>query len=179
MYGDVYAVGHANKKLKTGELQTRCSYENGVWMFYVLYPDMHPLEAANIQEGKISTAFAVIEDELFLLCKAGDIPWFDTPFEPARYTDPQEYREFDTGKAAPVTIIGADSNTGIVRALRAFSLCNAMSSALHAVCRDMDVRHRPLDVKKQNAHLQEIYKKYQLPEDMLRCVKPEHITVFV
>lgn len=58
-------------------------------------------------------------------------------------------------------------------------MSNAMSSALHAVCRDMDVRHRPLDVKKQNAHLQEIYKKYQLPEDMLRCVKPEHITVLV
>lgn len=177
MISDFYAVGKSNQKLRTGDIQLRCEYIDGIWTLYALLPKMTTFEALNIQTGRISLAFAVIEDELFLIGKLGELEWFDMPYEPARYAEPQEYINFGPQMGAPVVIIGADSNTGTVRALRSFALSNAMSNALHTICRDMDIKHRPLNIAKQNTHIQEIYRKFPDSVSMLRCANPEHLTI--
>lgn len=177
MFENMYSIGVVNPKLKTGEMQLRCNYEDGTWYLFAQLPQMSKVEAMNIQTGKISLAFAIIEDELFLLGKFGVLDWFDMPYEPARFKEPQKYIEFPSESGAPVVVVGADSNTGMVKALRAFGMSNSMSNALHKVCRDMDIRHRPLNVKNQHLHIQKIYQKYPNSASMLRQVMPAHITI--
>lgn len=173
----IYTVGEFIPMLKTGEIQMRAMYD-GTWTIFVLFPNMSKQEAININSGAVSVGFVVIEDELFLLGKLGEIPWFDTPFEPARCQS-ETYPDFEEGAGVPILFVGADSNTGVIQSIRLIGASNAMSNALHAVCRDMKTQHSPLDIKKQNAHYDKIYRKYPSSEAMLKEANPNHFTVIL
>lgn len=173
-----YRVGDVYEEFKTGDMLAIIDYMEGSgWLLAVGYPNMTDQEVVMFSSSTLQSAFTVINDRLFLLAKFGSFPWLDTPFEPARYPNPQNYPYFEDGKGINLTVLVVNTATGMVRHIRVVGLSNPMSNHLHAVCRDMDKRHRPFDNLVYEREVKEIYDRYPSSDAMLRSAKKEDITI--
>lgn len=174
-----YHVGDTYPEFRTGDMTIRAEYTGlSGWTMVVGFPNISDREVADFSHTDAQVAHVVIDDRLFLLAKFGNISWMDMPFEPAKYSEPLDYSPFPGGTGIPLTVIVFNSSTGMVRHIRMLGLSNPMSNNLHAICADMDKRHRPFDPAAYDADINRIYAEYPSSESMLKKVVQENVTIF-
>ena len=170
-----YKVGEVVPQLKTGGNYIQIGYGDGLWELRMGYPAITPKEVQELQSGDFRMAITCIDDALFFLFSIGDTPWSDTPYEPRLISPPDVFStDHKKGMGAPLLLLIADTETGVIKGMRFLGLGELLTSRLHSICTELNQK-RPLNVDAYNAKLNLIYAKYPSTDSLLKTVAPTDV----
>ena len=165
-----YKVGSLyNPTVKRWPEAIQYQYRGGHHELVLFLASPSPKEIASVRQGAAEFGVFVSGDVIFLLYRFADaISWSDAPF--SIHLVPAAERELPTvaltgEQRAILEVTLVESNTGIIEGLRAVSLSNEFTLAIHEAI--LAQAASPWDRQSYNEQLNAIYARYPDSKSML------------
>jgi hypothetical protein len=138
-----------------------CHYNydaSGHWLHY-MYSNPTPLEISSIESGEAQFGLYIYEPVIFLLHRFGEMAWHDAAY--SWWLVSEEFRHVPTvgdGLHALLKVVLIDSETGLIKALRALTFSPEFTEYLHqAVRRQLE---KPWNAAKYERAMRHVYGNY-------------------
>ena len=155
----------------------RADHRDGMWRVFAGVPWMTRAELEALRGGTVRFAAALQEENLFFLLRFGGLPWVCAPFEPRVCADREWFTQTASGLAAPLALVGIDSETGVAQTIRLLTMEAAVSDRVTAMCRALLALpyDRASALKRQAA----VLRRYPTGEDLLCAADPDTVCVLL
>jgi len=163
------------KIIALGDPPTPYIYEEGMhynWdktgnVLQLVLSNPSPREINAIRTGNVSFNLVTYPECLFLLVQFEGMPWWDAPY--SWWIVPENQRiqppELKKNESLPLAIILIDAYTGIVKTRREITLPKLFSEALIKAVKEQI--QNPVDSNQYNQRIDQVYRTYSFPAQML------------
>ncbi len=128
----------------------------------VLFYDPKESETKQFQDAPIEIRFVEIQDVIMLMFKVGSLAWIDAPYSPHLSRELTKFIFPDDGKGLALTIVFADSNTGVIKSIRLIGMSEKFSKKFIGCV--MENKVKPFDQMVYYQKINQIYNKYTTKE---------------
>lgn len=161
MLGEYFAVGKIYKDFVNHKEEVRIDMDTSGIIIYIFFDGMTKEESANIGGGsRFEIRFLELEDMLMFSIKCGNLNWMDAPYSPHLGLSRQGIINmiYKDNTGIPLTLIGVDSVTGIIKNIRLVGMGTEFSNYLLESAHRL--KNKEFNMTSFDHNLQTIYKVF-------------------